>query len=155
MQADVSVSRDIAAPAEKVWQLVSDLPRMGEWSNENVGGKWLKGATGPAAGARFRGANRNGVRRWSTVATVIDADPGRRFAFRVSVTGLPVSAWSYDFEATVHGCRVTESWTDHRPGWFRPLAGLATGVGDRVEHTRAGIAHTLEKLAAAAESPDG
>ena len=46
-------SRQIAAPAEKVWALVSDLPRMGEWSPENEGGAWADGATGPAMGATF------------------------------------------------------------------------------------------------------
>lgn len=152
MEPDVSVSREISAPAVRLWELLSDLPRMGEWSNENVGGRWLGGASGPAPGARFRGANRNGIRRWSTLVTVVDAEPGERFAFRVSYLGLPISEWSYVIEATDGGCRVTESWADRRPGWFRPLAQVATGVGDRAEHTRDGIAHTLEKLAAAAES---
>ena len=32
MSADVSVSRDVAADADVVWELVADLPRMGEWS---------------------------------------------------------------------------------------------------------------------------
>jgi hypothetical protein len=35
------------------------------------------------------------------------------------------------------------------------VARLATGVADRAEHTRAGMAHTLERLAAAAEGPAG
>lgn len=70
-------SRDIAAPAEKLWSLVSDLPRMGEWSPENAGGKWVKGATGPALGARFKGNNKNGVRRWSTTVTSWRASPTR------------------------------------------------------------------------------
>ncbi|HAS09465.1 MAG TPA: SRPBCC family protein, partial [Acidimicrobiaceae bacterium] len=53
--SDVSVSREIAAPPQRVWELISDITRMGEWSPETTGGKWLKGATGPAVGARFRG----------------------------------------------------------------------------------------------------
>ena len=57
-------TREIAAPAETVWALVSDLPRMGEWSPENQGGTWLNGATGPAPGAIFTGKNKNGIRRW-------------------------------------------------------------------------------------------
>ena len=152
MSPDESVSRDIAAPPEDVWGLVSDLPRMGEWSDENVGGKWLGGATGPEPGATFRGANRNGMHRWKTKVMVGDADPGRRFSFRVASMGIPVSAWAYDFEPTSDGCRVTESWTDLRPGWFRPIAQVATGVADRPAHTRKGMAETLGRLAAAAES---
>ena len=144
--------REIDAGPEAVWALVSDLPRMGEWSNENQGGKWVRGATGPAVGAKFRGNNRNGFHRWSTLATVTEAEAGERFAFDVSFFGLPISAWSYELEATDAGCAVTERWRDRRPGWFKPLARIATGVGDRTEHTEAGMAHTLEQLAATAES---
>jgi uncharacterized protein YndB with AHSA1/START domain len=51
----VSVTKDISASPESIWALVTDLPRMGEWSPENRGGEWLKGATGPSVGARFKG----------------------------------------------------------------------------------------------------
>ncbi len=155
MDEPISVRREVAAPAAAVWSLVSDLPRMGEWSNENDGGKWVGGAGGPAPGARFRGRNRNGFHRWSTLATVTEAAPGERFAFDVSYLGIPISAWRYEFAQTADGCEVSESWTDRRPGWFKPIARLATGVADRAEHTRDGMAHTLDRLAAAAESHDG
>ena len=77
MAYPTAVTRDIAAPAEKVWALVSDLPRMGEWSPENAGGTWAKGATGPALGAVFKGTNKNGFRRWSTTVTVVACEPGQ------------------------------------------------------------------------------
>jgi uncharacterized protein YndB with AHSA1/START domain len=64
--ATVSVTQDISAPAELVWALVTDLPRMGEWSPENLGGEWVKGATEAAVGARFKGRNKNGNKAWST-----------------------------------------------------------------------------------------
>ena len=51
MPYSTAVSRDIDAPAHDVFALVSDLTRMGEWSPENTGGKWVKGSTGPALGA--------------------------------------------------------------------------------------------------------
>jgi uncharacterized protein YndB with AHSA1/START domain len=35
----VSVSRDVSATPEEVWKLITDLPRMGEWSPENKGGE--------------------------------------------------------------------------------------------------------------------
>ncbi len=148
----MSVTRDIGASPERVWAMVSDLTRMGEWSSENVGGEWIGGATGPEPGARFRGANQNGTKRWNSVVTVIDADPGLRFSFRVTAFGIKISDWGYDFEPTPTGCRVTETWTDLRPGWFKPLATLATGVAERQSHTRAGVELTLERLGAAAEA---
>ncbi len=153
MADTVSASRDVAASPEVVWSLVADLARMGEWSDENDGGRWLGGATGPSPGARFKGRNSNGWRRWSTVATITDADPCRRVGFDVDLVRLiPVSHWSYDIEPTEAGCRVTESWTDRRPRWFHAVARLATGVGDRRAHTLQSIDGTLAALAATAES---
>ena len=152
MTDELSVSREIKAPSDRVWAMVSDVTRMGEWSPENEGGTWLGDATGPEPGARFRGSNRNGWRRWRTKATVVDAEPGRRFSFHVSSFGLPVSEWGYEFEPTADGCRATETWVDHRPGWFKPMAQLATGVSDRAAVNKAGMEQTLERLAAEAEA---
>jgi len=152
MGDSVEVSRDIGASPDAVWDMVSDVTRMGEWSPENDGGEWLKGATGPTAGSRFRGANHNGRRRWKTTATVTDAEPGRRFSFRVSVGPLTVADWGYAIEPTGAGCRVTESWTDLRPGFFKPIARLATGVADRAARNRSTMQTTLENLAEAAEA---
>ena len=70
MSDEVSVSRDIAAPAEKVWAMVADVTRMPEWSPENTGCTWRGGATGPTTGAKFRGSNRVGKRSWKTDAVV-------------------------------------------------------------------------------------
>jgi len=152
MSDSLEVSREIAAPAEQVWAMVADVTRMGEWSPENQGGEWLGGATGAQPGAKFRATNRVGRRSWKTVATVTEAEPGRRFAFRVSAGPVRVADWAYAFEPTPDGCRVTESWTDRRPGWFTPIARRATGVRDRATHNQQGMEQTLERLAAAAES---
>ena len=152
MGDNVTATCEINASAEQVWKMVSDLPRMGEWSPENEGGVWLKGADGPKEGVKFRGTNRQGKRRWKTIATIIDVEPGRKLTFRITVMGIPDSEWSYDFEPTDGGCHVTESWTDQRPGWFKPLTSLVSGVSDRETHNRAGMEQTLEALKAAAES---
>lgn len=155
MSTTASVSRTIAAPAEQIWRLVTDLPRMGEWSNENIGGRWISAPSSAAPGARFRGANRNGIRRWNTTVTVMEAIPGEIFRFKVASTVIPISQWTYEFDETDAGCRVTESWIDRRPGWFKPVARVVSGVSDRGEHTRAGMELTLERLAAAVERRPG
>jgi uncharacterized protein YndB with AHSA1/START domain len=147
----VEVSVDIAAPAEAVYAMVADVRRMGEWSPECVRCEWVGGATGAAVGARFRGHNRNGLHRWSTASTVVAADPGRIFAFRVSSLGLPVSEWRYAVDPTPGGCRVTETWTDARGVLIRTLGRVATGVGDRAAHNRAGMVATLARIKEAAE----
>jgi hypothetical protein len=135
-----------------VWAMVADVTRMGEWSPENEGGEWIGGATGPKAGAKFRGTNRNEKKKWKTVATVVDADPGRRFSFRVTAVGLKVAEWIYAFEPTAAGCRVTETWIDRRGRIAKSLGKPVSGVADRASHNRAGMEQTLERLAAAAES---
>lgn len=143
----------MAAPAGHVWPLISDLPRMGDLSPENTGGSWLGGATGPAVGARFRGANRRGWRRWSTSVQVTTCEPDRAFGFDVRSLGLPVASWAYELTPTGPGsCRVTESWTDSRGRLMQALGGLATGITDRATHTGRSIEHTLGRLKERVES---
>ena len=152
MDHGVSVVREIAAPAERVWAMVADLDRMGEWSPENDGGRWAGGAEGPEVGAVFMGRNHNGWRRWRTKVTVIESDPPRRFAFRLRIGPLGGCDWVYDIEPTDHGCRVTESWLDHRSWALKKIGWAASGVADRETHNRATMEATLEHLAAAAEA---
>ena len=149
MAYPTAVTRDIAAPAEKVWTLVSDLPRMGEWSPENQGGKWVKGATGPSVGAVFRGNNKRGIRRWSTTVTVVECDPGKVFDFAVTSGPLGVANWRYEFEETDSGCRVTESWRDNRKPWFATVARVMGDHGSDNAETQ--MASTLDRLAAAVQ----
>lgn len=147
----LSRSTDIAAPTDKVWALVSDLPGMGALSPENTGGKWIGGATGPAVGARFKGTNKNGGRSWTTNVQVTRCEPGKAFSFAVSSFGIPVANWSYDVSATDNGCTVTETWEDRRPGWFVKVGGVATGVKDREDATGKNLEATLSAVKAAAE----
>lgn len=139
----VQASVTVQASAERVWALVTDLPGMGALSPENNGGRWLGGAAGPTVGARFRGRNANGWRRWSTTAKVTRCQEPSAFAFDVSSLGLPVSTWSYVIEPAEGACTVTETWTDRRAGWFAAFSGAVTGVSNRSEATRSSIEATL------------
>lgn len=53
---------EIDASPQRVYELVSDITRMGEWSPECYRCEWLDGATTATVGARFRGHNRLGPR---------------------------------------------------------------------------------------------
>lgn len=150
MGESIEVTKEIPVPPEVVWSLVSDLPRMGEWSPENEGGSWVGGATGPSPGARFKGANVNGSKSWSTQVTVVDADPDSRFSFLVKVGPFKIAEWAYDIETSETGCSVTETWTDRRSGLMKKLSARATGVDDRAECNRKGMESTLRGVAAAA-----
>ena len=146
------VSVTIAAPAQRLYDLISDLPRMGEWSPENRGGKWVKGATGPVVGARFRGRNRKGWRRWATLVTVAIAEPAKEFAFDVTGGPWKVARWGYRFAPTEGATVVTEYWDDHRSALIAKITSLLVGVADRPEYNRRGMEETLRRLAAFAES---
>src|SRR4051794_3296135 len=113
-ETEVMVERVIGASPDELWAHVADVKRMGDLSPENVGNVWLKGATGPAVGARFKGENRNGKKKWSTVATIVECEPGRVFAFECTAGPFKVSRWTYRFNAVEGGTRVTESWIDQR-----------------------------------------
>jgi len=152
MADQVSVRTEIRAPVDQVWAMVADLPRMKEWSPENDGAVWRKGATEAAVGASFTGKNRRGSKSWSTVGTIVECEQRRSLAFRVTAGGLKVARWSYLIEPTDAGCQVTETWTDERGGLVKFLGGLTTGVTDRMSHNRDGMEQTLANLKAAAEA---
>ena len=92
-----SVTVHIAAPADRVWDLVSDVTRIGEFSPETFEAEWLSGARRPEVGARFRGhVRRNGGPVYWTACTVVVSDPGREFAFTVAGPGgATVNTWRY------------------------------------------------------------
>lgn len=148
----ISESVQVDAAADRVWGLISDLPSMGRLSPENTGGTWQRGATGPAVGARFRGHNRAGWRRWSTAVTVVRCKPGEEFAFTVTAAGLAVAEWAYTIAPLGTGVSVTETWTDRRGGLMKVLGQATTGVADRAAFTRSSIESTLAALKAAAEA---
>jgi uncharacterized protein YndB with AHSA1/START domain len=152
MTGPVSVTTEIRAPVDQVWAMVADLTRMKEWSPENDGVIWRNGATEAALGASFTGRNRRGHRSWSTAGTIVELERDRALAFRVTAVGMQVARWSYRFESTDTGCRVTETFTDERGAVINILGRLTTGVADRTTHNRAGMEQTLANLKAAAEA---
>ena len=152
MAEDIAVSTRVEAPAQKVYELLSDLTRMGEWSPETRKVSWRGGATGPTVGATFRGWNKHGVVWWFTDSKIVKAEPGKELAWDVSSLGQPVARWSYRFEDDgAGGCTVTEAWEDKRVPMSK-LLGRITGVSDRATHNKKGMEETLARLKAAAES---
>jgi hypothetical protein len=149
---DVEVSEHIAAPPEVVYDLISDLTRMGEWSPEATGGEWIRGADGPTVGAWFKGRNRHGSRRWSAKCRVTEAERGRTFSFDVRFAGKTTARWIYRIESTANGCTVTEATVDQRPGWVRAIYPYAIGIKDRAAQNRVNMQETLRRLKETAES---
>jgi uncharacterized protein YndB with AHSA1/START domain len=148
----IEVSRDIAAPPELVYAAISDVTRMGEWSEECHDCEWHEGYDRPVVGATFDGHNRHGEHEWTTQAKVIEADPGRAFTFECSMMDYHYSTWGYRIEPTDSGCRVTEWNQDLRPDSAIELSKELSGVEDRTERNRRTMSGTLERLAAALEN---
>lgn len=141
----------IARPAGDLYEMISDVTRMGEWSPVCTGCWWDDGG-GPQVGAWFTGRNEIPGRTWETRSQVVVAEPGRAFAFCV---GGDRVRWGYEFEPVEGGTEVTETWEFLPAGLaffeerFGPEAG--TQVAERAEAARTGMPTTLEALKRAAE----
>ncbi|MDQ1386285.1 MAG: hypothetical protein QOG65_3664 [Actinomycetota bacterium] len=143
----------IDASPEALYDLVSDVRRMGEWSPECQRCVWLDDVTGPAVGARFKGSNAHGIARWSTKSKVVAAEPGREFAFVIGHLGRDMTKWSYRFEPTTNGTVVTETFEmlADMPWYFALSDRFLMGVKDRQADLEKNMAETLQRLKSASE----
>ena len=147
----VSVSRDIAADAGVLYDLVADITRMGEWSPENTSCTYKEGFDSPVVGAEWLGDNVHGEFEWQTEGRVTEAERGQVFAFDAKVGDFVFSKWRYEFEAIDGGTRVTEHTLDLRPEKVKAMSLQMSGVDDRDTRNRETMEATLAALAAAAE----
>jgi len=150
-----SVAIDIAAAPERVYELVADIPRMGEWSPECRRCTWAGDATGPSVGARFKARNKG--RRgpsWFNTPVITAVEPGRELAFNRNGPGIGSYTWRYVFEPIPTGTRVTESYDVERP-LSQAMAWLTekwVGSTDRDVDLHEGMQTTLSRIKAAAEA---
>ncbi len=146
-----SVTVHIKAPADRVWDLVSDVTRIGEFSPETFEAVWIDGATGPEVGARFRGhvkRNAKGPIYWTT-CTVTACEPGREFAFGVGTGGKALNTWRYALEPAGDGTDVTESFALTATPLLRLYWALLGWT--RGKTNLSGMRTTLERMKAVAE----
>jgi hypothetical protein len=155
MQAAVTLH--IGATPDRVWELISDIPRMGEYSPEVFEAEWLGIATGPAVGVRFRGhvkRNERGPTYWTT-CEVTECVPGEVFEFAVVMRNRRVNTWRYEFAPGADGgTDVTESFRlagKVLPAIWYPLGGFL-----RERRNERDMLRTLEQVKAVAEgAPTG
>ncbi len=140
----------IDAPVGTVFEAISDVTRMGEWSPECVGGRWIDGATGPALGARFEGDNVASLgpvtlKRWSTTSEVVGFEPNELFEFVAE----DHTNWRYEFEEHDGVTTVTERFS-HPPygGWQRIVYGV---LASRRTAMTKGMQVTLDRVKEALE----
>ncbi|HET8961732.1 SRPBCC family protein [Nocardioides sp.] len=150
MTGEVSLWMD--APPDRVWDLVSDVTRIGEFSPETFEARWTRGSTGPEVGASFKGhVRRNGVgpTYWSP-CQVTKCVPHELFEFAVGTDDVTLNNWGYRLEPQDGGTLVTE--------YFRlepklPLRIYWTVLGAlRGRTNERGMRTTLERMKEVLES---
>ncbi len=97
-------SVEISADPVRVWSLVSDLPRLAEWSPQVVKSV-VRGGGGVRQDAKLFNINRRGLLVWPTQSKVTEFEPHRKIAFRVKEN---FSIWSFELEPTATGTRLTQ-----------------------------------------------
>ena len=144
----------VDAPPERVWALLTDLSRMPSWSPELVLMVALKPG-GLRLGQWYLGVNRRKAAVWPTRNVVALLEPGRVLAWDTTSSG---ARWIW--ELTPEGPDGAATRVVHR----RPVPRRITGVsrvfaplflGGSEEHAdelEAGMARTVARLKAAAES---
>ncbi|WP_205472950.1 SRPBCC family protein [Nocardioides sp. SYSU D00038] len=141
---------DIDAPPATVWSLVTDLPRMAEWSPQVVR-TFVRGGT-VREGTTFLNLNRRKLLLWPTQAKVVRFTPHEDFAFRVKEN---YAVWSFRLEPTPTGTRVTQRREVPR-GISKISTGLTTvalgGVPSFTGELEDGMRQTLGRIKAAAEA---
>ena len=151
MPANLSTSVDIAATPEKVWEIVSDLKRMAEWSPSTAkvivrGGEIKQGAT-------MVNINRMGLKVWPTQSKVIAYEPERRIAFKIRENH---STWIYELEPTADGgTRLTETRdvSNDTTKLSKVLIDKVLGGEPTFEaHLMTGMKQTLAKIKSEAET---
>lgn len=140
----ISSSIDIDAPPAAVWALVSDLKRMGEWSPQCK--KMIIFGRGIKRGTRTLNLNHSGKMYWPTTAKVIEFEPAKKLAFRITENR---TVWSYELETTAAGTRLTES--RRAPNGVSPASNFAVdkamgGVSDFEASLERGIKTTLARI---------
>jgi Polyketide cyclase / dehydrase and lipid transport len=160
-----------ATDAKTLYEMVTDVTRMGEWSPECRSCRWDDGA-GPTVGSWFTGVNvlpeseqdrRHVLGSWWTGSLaspdaawegrceVVVADPYAEFSFVPFGQDQGPVRWSYRFQTVGSETEVSEMWNLIRPfPWLEQLTDRQL-VEWRGRFQR-GIDVTLENLKRAAEA---
>lgn len=120
----------VDADPEVVWDVVADITRQDRWSSEATRCEWLAPETAAARGARFRGHNRRGFRRWTRTNEILVVEPGRMLVWQTLPSRLYPDSTEWRVELQDEGSHtvVTESYRITRLArameiflyWFNP-----------------------------------
>ncbi|AZZ81453.1 SRPBCC family protein [Gordonia alkanivorans] len=138
------------APPEAVFAIICDVTRVGEWSHECRGARWVGPENAAAPGVRFRGTNRSGIYLWNRSCVFTVVEPPRVLAWKtIGLMGkIDSTEWRITLEPEAGGTRIVQAYDmlHVAPGFDRIYWLLIKGHRDR----RAALAEDLDRLAALA-----
>ncbi len=152
-------SIEVAAGAQAVWEAVTAVERIGEFSPECVDAWWVPGFPARAVGGRFEGKNRvvagDDVYEWIRPCDVVTFDPPTEFAWTVGdrYDATPATRWSYRVRSTAGGCVLEQEFRHVEDG----LSGLRIAaeadpegagplVAERTKGLETGMRETLRRI---------
>ena len=146
-------SVSVQAPAETLYDLVSDITRTGEWSPVCTSCWWDDEDSAGQIGAWFTGRNELPHRTWETRSQVVAAERGREFAW---VVGGSFVRWGFTLTPADTGTTLTESW-EFLPAGIAMFEekfgdGASVQITDRTQQALDGIPKTLAAIKRIAES---
>jgi uncharacterized protein YndB with AHSA1/START domain len=139
---------DINAPVTKVWDLVSDLKKMSQWSPQC---RVMKPIGLLRQGSRTINLNRRGLMFWPTTCRITEFVPEKKLAFRVNENH---TVWTYELEPTEAGTRLIE--TRHAENGTTAVSNflvsnLMGGIPSFEQELVEGMNASLTRIKAAAE----
>lgn len=146
---ELRVEAEVAAPPERVWEVLTDLGRMPEWSPELVRMVPLKSG-GLRLGQWYLGINRRKAVVWPTRNVVVGLEPGRVLAWETTSSG---ARWIWELSPSgpdgtttriVHRRPVPRRLTRTSALFATAFLGGSAGHADELE---AGMAQTVARLA--------
>ncbi|MEP7021962.1 MAG: SRPBCC family protein [Pseudonocardiales bacterium] len=154
----VGVQMSMGCRPEDLWDLITSVERIGEFSPECAEAWWVPGFPARAVGGRFEGRNRisgeGGTREWTRPCDVVVYDPPHHFAYYVGdrFDGTPATRWSFRITATEAGCVVDQQF-EHLPDGLsgnrlraEQLDDAEALIAERRDTLRNGMSHTLERI---------
>lgn len=141
----------VDAPADRVWESLTDFSRMPDWSPELVRMVPLKRG-GLRVGQWYLGINRRKAVVWPSRSVVAVVEPGRSLAWDTRSSG---ARWIWELIPEGDRTRVV-----HRrpvPRALTPIAkafaaGFLGGADEHADELEAGMAQTVSRLKAAVEA---
>jgi uncharacterized protein YndB with AHSA1/START domain len=144
----LSASVEVEATPESVWEVVSDVTRMSEWSPE-CRKIVVLGSPKRGLGTTLLGLNRRGWAMWPTTSKVVRFEPGKAVAWKTRESG---ATWTYELAPSAAGTTLTgrRDLPSYSVG-TKVMAPLIGGSQGHDGELAAGIRTTLERIKTAVE----